>query len=203
MANGLRPFGLDRNIRHFLWYGGVAGDGLRSVEEEAPLLIQERVLYPAHRHLRAGALRGSGLYNALRPRWFDPIALCAAFTLPRAYGASAFILPLDARFVFSLSRGLRFALLGVAQGLGWCDHGERSPGRFWLPHPPPPGVLLMYIRSTSLQKLYIRNIIPSGLGIPFLKHLALSGWGYALFTQVRGIGILGSSHPALCIAPPR
>ena len=28
-----------------------------------PSLIQERVLYPAHRHLRAGALRGSGLYN--------------------------------------------------------------------------------------------------------------------------------------------
>jgi hypothetical protein len=49
MANGLRPFALDRNIRHFLWYGGVAGDGLRSVEEEAPLLIQERLLYPAPR----------------------------------------------------------------------------------------------------------------------------------------------------------
>src|SRR5215213_4934729 len=32
---GLRPFVLDRNIRHFLWYGGVAGDGLRSVGEEA------------------------------------------------------------------------------------------------------------------------------------------------------------------------
>ena len=32
---GLRPFVADRNIRHFLWYGGVAGDGLRSVGEEA------------------------------------------------------------------------------------------------------------------------------------------------------------------------
>src|SRR5918996_538735 len=31
----LRPFGVDRNICHFLWYGGVAGDGLRSVGEEA------------------------------------------------------------------------------------------------------------------------------------------------------------------------
>jgi hypothetical protein len=36
MANGLRPFVLDRNIRHVLWYGGVAGDGLRSVGEEDP-----------------------------------------------------------------------------------------------------------------------------------------------------------------------
>ena len=33
--SGFRPFGADRNIRHFLWYGGVAGDGLRSVGEEA------------------------------------------------------------------------------------------------------------------------------------------------------------------------
>src|SRR5918995_4499736 len=30
----------------------------------SPPLIQERVLYPAHRHLRAGALRGPALYNA-------------------------------------------------------------------------------------------------------------------------------------------
>src|SRR5918992_953037 len=34
-CTGLRPFVVDRNIRHFLWYGGVAGDGLRSVGEEA------------------------------------------------------------------------------------------------------------------------------------------------------------------------
>jgi hypothetical protein len=64
MANRLRPFVVDRNIRHFLWYGGVAGDGLRSVGADGELPIQERVLYPAHRHLRAGALRGPGLYNA-------------------------------------------------------------------------------------------------------------------------------------------
>jgi hypothetical protein len=31
---------------------------------KAPL-IQERVLYPAHRHLRAGARRGSGLFVCL------------------------------------------------------------------------------------------------------------------------------------------
>jgi hypothetical protein len=31
----LRPFVVDRNIRHFLWYGEVAGDGLRSDGEEA------------------------------------------------------------------------------------------------------------------------------------------------------------------------
>jgi hypothetical protein len=50
----LRPFVLDRNICSFLWYGGVAGIGLRS-DGRSPPLIQERQLYPAHRHLRAGA----------------------------------------------------------------------------------------------------------------------------------------------------
>ena len=36
MANGLRPFVLDRNRCHFLWYGGAAGDGLRSVGVSPP-----------------------------------------------------------------------------------------------------------------------------------------------------------------------
>jgi hypothetical protein len=30
MANRLRPFVVDRNIRHFLWYSVVASEGLRS-----------------------------------------------------------------------------------------------------------------------------------------------------------------------------
>jgi hypothetical protein len=30
-----RPFVVDRNISHFFWYGVVAGEGLRSVGEEA------------------------------------------------------------------------------------------------------------------------------------------------------------------------
>jgi predicted MFS family arabinose efflux permease len=34
--SGFRPFVVDRNIRHFLWYGGVAGDGLRSVGVSPP-----------------------------------------------------------------------------------------------------------------------------------------------------------------------
>jgi hypothetical protein len=36
MATRFRPFVLDRNSCHFLWYGVVAGDGLRSVGEEDP-----------------------------------------------------------------------------------------------------------------------------------------------------------------------
>src|SRR5215204_2135457 len=32
---GPRPVVVDRNICHFVWYGGVAGEGLRSVGEEA------------------------------------------------------------------------------------------------------------------------------------------------------------------------
>jgi hypothetical protein len=41
------PFVMDRNIRRFLWYGGFAGEGLRSVGVEPPPLIQEQPLYPA------------------------------------------------------------------------------------------------------------------------------------------------------------
>src|SRR5215204_1065285 len=53
--------------------------------ERTPL-IQERVLYPAHRHLRAGALRGSGLYNdaCVVGRVVSVLAPSnAAFALPR------------------------------------------------------------------------------------------------------------------------
>ncbi len=61
-----RPFVADRNIRHFLWYGGFAGEGLRSVGEEAlPSSKSICSILPIARHLQAGAPRwGPGLYNA-------------------------------------------------------------------------------------------------------------------------------------------
>jgi hypothetical protein len=34
--------------------------------------------------------------------------------------------------------------------------------------------------------------MPDDMGIPLPTVLALSGWGYALFTRLRGMGILGS-----------
>src|SRR5919107_1010442 len=40
--------------------------------------------------------------------------------------------------------------------------------------------------------LYIRNIKPDDMNIPLLGYRALSGWSEALFTQRRGMGILGS-----------
>jgi hypothetical protein len=43
------PSVADRNIRNFVWYGGCAGDGLRSVEALCTSPNQERVLYRAHR----------------------------------------------------------------------------------------------------------------------------------------------------------
>jgi hypothetical protein len=56
----LRPFILDRNIWHFLWYGGVAGEGLRSVGEEAlPSSKSVCSILPLARHLRAGVSRTS------------------------------------------------------------------------------------------------------------------------------------------------
>ena len=45
----LRPFAANRNVCHFLWYGGSAGEGLRSVGADGELPIQEHVLYPAPR----------------------------------------------------------------------------------------------------------------------------------------------------------
>jgi hypothetical protein len=47
-----RSFGADRNSCHFLWYGGVAGEGLRSVGA-APSKSVCSIL-PLARHLRAG-----------------------------------------------------------------------------------------------------------------------------------------------------
>ena len=35
----------------------------------------------------------------------------------------------------------------------------------------------MYIRTTSLPILYIRNIMPDAMGISLPEHLGLSGWG--------------------------
>ena len=65
MATRLRPFVLDRNIRHFLWYGGDAGDGLRSVGEEA---------LPSSKSVCS----------------ILPIAICG----PGLYGTPAFTMPL-------------------------------------------------------------------------------------------------------------
>jgi hypothetical protein len=56
-------FAIDRNICHFLWYGGVAGEGLRSVGAGVELPNQERVLYPAHRP----ASTGRGIPRVSRP----------------------------------------------------------------------------------------------------------------------------------------
>jgi hypothetical protein len=64
MATRLRPFVVDRNIRHFLWYGGVAGDGLRSVGDD-------------------------GLPSSKSVCSILPIAICG----PGLYGAPAFPLP--------------------------------------------------------------------------------------------------------------
>src|ERR687894_798573 len=48
-----RPFGVDRNSCHFLWYGVVAGEGLRSVGAASPSKSVCSIL-PLARHLRAG-----------------------------------------------------------------------------------------------------------------------------------------------------
>src|SRR5215203_265567 len=60
-----RPFVVDRNIRHFVWYGGVAGEGLRSDGvDDLPLSKSVCSILPIARHLRAGVSRTS--HPALR-----------------------------------------------------------------------------------------------------------------------------------------
>jgi hypothetical protein len=78
---GLRPFVLDRNIRHFLWYGGVAGDGLRSVGEEAlPSSKSVCSILPI-------AIYGPGLYGA------PPFILSLVALYPPSWGAAFALRP--------------------------------------------------------------------------------------------------------------
>jgi hypothetical protein len=92
---------VDRNIRHFLWYGGVAGDGLRSVGEEAlPSSKSVCSILPI-------AICGPGLYRA------------PAFTMPLVVLGSAFLTPLLAwqRFSYPTScAALRFTPLKRCAG---------------------------------------------------------------------------------------
>jgi hypothetical protein len=68
--SGFRPFGVDRNICHFLWYGVVAGEGLRSVGAASPSKSVCSIL-PIARRWRAGEVfsgstpaRGSPLLSS-------------------------------------------------------------------------------------------------------------------------------------------
>jgi hypothetical protein len=57
-----RPFVVDRNICHFMWYSGGASEGLRSVGEEAlPSSKSMCSILPIARLLRAGVLRTPAL----------------------------------------------------------------------------------------------------------------------------------------------
>jgi len=96
--SGFRPFVLDRNIRHFLWYGGVAGEGLRSDGvDDLPLSKSVCSILPIARHFRAGVLRGSGLYTAVgRAVLLSPFArpmLCALSALRGTSGDATMSTP--------------------------------------------------------------------------------------------------------------
>src|SRR5215213_2215317 len=98
-----RPFVVDRNSCHFLWYGVVAGEGLRSVGAASPSKSVCSIL-PLARHLRAGE---SSVGHSPGPR-------LAATVLGRA-----FITPLLAWLRFSYptsSVSLRFAPLKRCAG---------------------------------------------------------------------------------------
>ena len=48
----------------------------------------------------------------------------------------------------------------------------------------------MYTRAKSLPILYIRNIIPEGMGIPLLGYRALSGRPDAAFNAARELRLV-------------
>ena len=93
-----RPFVVDRNIRHFVWYGGVAGEGLRSDGEEAlPLSKSGCSILPLVRRLQAGVLRGPGLYTVPGRALGDPSgawpSLCALSALRGTSGGANITTP--------------------------------------------------------------------------------------------------------------
>jgi len=65
-AARLWSFAVDRNICHFLWYGGIASEGLRSVGVSPPSKSVCSIL-PLARHLQAGVSRTlhPALYSAI------------------------------------------------------------------------------------------------------------------------------------------
>jgi len=95
-----RSFGADRNSCHFLWYGEVAGEGLRSVGAASPSKSVCSIL-PLARHLRAGEIASGAQPRPVahrycpRPRWFSPSclvrpSLCPA-PMPQCQPALTFV----------------------------------------------------------------------------------------------------------------
>jgi hypothetical protein len=89
-------------------------------------------------------------------------------------------------------RAPAFIILVLLAALYWGTGSSSTNASFALAHSYAAGVVLC-TRGPHPLILYIRNIIPDGTSIPLPEHLALSGRGYALFTRVRGMGILRSS----------
>src|SRR5215208_73654 len=70
-----RPVVVDRNMCHFLWYGGIAGEGLRSVGAASPSKSVCSIL-PLARHLRAGVQCGVPAFiMPLAAPWCSPSSL--------------------------------------------------------------------------------------------------------------------------------
>jgi hypothetical protein len=130
---------------------------------------------------RGGALRGSGLYNA---------CIVGRVVLGHHPPTRPSLAPSS-------------TLRGTSGG---ATMTYRSPGRLWFPILPRLGLFLCTLGSTKLPNLYIRNIIPGDMGIPFWNTWPYRGgamryspecveWG---FSEVRTHGVLRSSALSWC-----
>jgi hypothetical protein len=84
-----RPSVVDRNIRNFVWYGGCAGDGLRSGLCARLPTKSVCSIVPLARHLRAGGSRASHPAAVRLYRRSGPLCVCVCV-------CSAFIILLAA-----------------------------------------------------------------------------------------------------------
>jgi hypothetical protein len=81
------------------------------------------------------------------------------------------------------------ALRGISGG---ATMPYRSPGRFRFPHPTRPGFFLCTLDYEPAKPVHKKHNTRR-CEHPSPAVLALSGRGYALFTRVRGMGVLGTS----------
>src|SRR5215211_817232 len=136
-----RPFVVDRNIRHFVWYGGVAGEGLRSDGvDDLPLSKSICSILPIARHLRAGVSRTS--HPALRvardlewchheyPRWGAHTSESTVTTLP-VLGTPASIMGRSSHGGYVT--GLRLFALPPVRAHNTRRYGHSSPAVLGCP----------------------------------------------------------------------
>ena len=199
---GSAAFAVDRNISYFLWYGGVAGEGLRSVGAGGELPNHELVFYPAHRP----PFTGRGIPRVV-PAFACLAKMCRSADASSAGGAYGVFLgrqgvsslylgvpalPMLAAPLLPSHCGAAFAL-PMLHGVvfGQCP-SPRSDAPVRRPGPTP--------RATTPPERLIFPIIPHNRGVALRRSRPARTGSVLDFTQCRGYGFLRTSQSP---SPPR